>query len=233
MAQNDVPPEVCFGKHWDASEVKCAGGLDPTYINKLDNTHRRDRCKWYQSCASRTTTSKLGAAAQHQVPVQPQQQPMFRPPVPMPAQPPAWQRPLQSIANGVMQGATTALAGSDPSRVPVRVFGQPPYQQAQPQQYPQQYPQYYHPQYQQGSMAPPWAAMMPQMVPMNYQAAGAQMPAYLTVPEPVVPGVHWGYRLGYSVLRSMLKASGHTLSNFFDFTPIHPWPTPPPGTNMP
>lgn len=96
---------------------------------------------------------------------------------------------------------------------------QPVYQQPQQAQY--------YPQPVQQQLVPPQQAQVPYMVPMNFAPAYAQMPGYLTVPEPVIPGQHWGKRLGFSVVRSMLKAGGHTVANFFDHCPFNPWP----GTN--
>jgi hypothetical protein len=94
---------------------------------------------------------------------------------------------------------------------------------------PPQQQQMYHPQQMmmQPQMAHPMMAMMPYAVPVNYQMPGAQMPGYLTIPEPVVEGQHWSSRLFFNVARSMAKASGHTVANFFDHSPINPWPTPP------
>jgi hypothetical protein len=72
---------------------------------------------------------------------------------------------------------------------------------------------------------------MPMAVPMNHAAYGAQMPAYLTVPEPVLQGQHWGKRLAYTLIRSMAKAGGHSTANFFDhmtFNPYPVYPQPPP-----
>ena len=247
--QSTDPTPGCFGKRWDSNEVMCAGGLDPTYTNKLDGTHRRDRCKWYPSCASRTTTSRLGAMNQPQAPQM--QVPQMPGMVPLPQQPAPWGS-MGSLASGALQGAMNSLARHQDTgagvKVPVR-FGPPhmpsfqPYPQPVPQAHPQQYaypyqqpqpqsqPQYPYAYPQQQGFVPPGMAMMPQMVAQNYQAPGAQMPAYLTVPEPVVMGSHWAYRLVHSVLRSMLKASGHTLANFFDYTPMNQWLPPqlPPG----
>lgn len=73
-------------------------------------------------------------------------------------------------------------------------------------------------------MVPPPQAMVPGLVPMNFAPPYMQMTGYLTVPEPVVPGQHWGKRLGFSVIRSMIKAGGHTVANFFDHCPLSPWP---------
>lgn len=72
-------------------------------------------------------------------------------------------------------------------------------------------------------LAPPAQAMLPSMVPVNFSPPYMQMTGYLTVPEPVVPGQHWSKRLGFSLIRSMLKASGHTVANFFDYFTFNPW----------
>lgn len=77
-------------------------------------------------------------------------------------------------------------------------------------------------------MAPPAMAGMPYMVPMNFAAYGAQMPAYLTVPEPTLPNQHWGSRLMYTLVRSMMKAAGHSTANFFDHMTFNPYPPYPP-----
>jgi hypothetical protein len=62
---------------------------------------------------------------------------------------------------------------------------------------------------------------------MNTVMPGAQMPGYLAIPEPMVEGQHWSKRLGYSIARSMAKATGHTVANFFDYMTMTPWPKPP------
>jgi hypothetical protein len=100
------------------------------------------------------------------------------------------------------------------------VFG-PVAQQQQPIQYAQQQP-----------MAPagytyPVMASQPQMVPMNYTPQAYQMPGYLTVPEPVVEGQHWGTRLGLTLVRALMKAAGHTAANFFDHTTFNQFAPPP------
>src|SRR4030067_685264 len=41
----------CYGKSWDPNSVECKGGLDPAYTNPEDQTHRRDRCSWFQPCS--------------------------------------------------------------------------------------------------------------------------------------------------------------------------------------
>ena len=123
-----------------------------------------------------------------------------------------------------------ALVQVRPSKVPSFQPQQQPQQQQQvpvqpPYQQQYQYPQQMMPVPQQPApmMVPPQQAQVPYMVPMNFAPQGMQMPGYLTVPEPIVPGQHWGKRLGFSVARSMAKAAGHTIANFFDHTPFNPW----------
>jgi hypothetical protein len=66
-----------------------------------------------------------------------------------------------------------------------------------------------------------------QQVPMNHQQGGMQVPGYLTVPEPMQPGVPWYQRLMTEMLRSAFKGLFHTGANFFDHTPFSPPPRPP------
>lgn len=56
--------------------------------------------------------------------------------------------------------------------------------------------------------------------PVPYPAPGAQMPSYLSIPEPIDEAVHWGVRLVHEIFRSMMKSTGHTTAAFFDHTTI-------------
>lgn len=51
----------CFGQ-WDPSAKECAGGLDPAYSHPVSGEKKRDTCKFYESCGSRTEASKLDAS---------------------------------------------------------------------------------------------------------------------------------------------------------------------------
>ncbi len=93
-----------------------------------------------------------------------------------------------------------------------------------PPQMPAQQVQYQQMQHYPQGWAHPAMAAAPMMVPMNYQMPGAQIPAYLAVPEPPGP---WWQRLFFSVLRASGKATGHTVANFFDHNSINPWERPP------
>lgn len=59
----------CFGKHWSNTATECRGGLDPSYVNPTNGSNRRDPCRWFQACASRTQAASLGQT-QQQVPTQ-------------------------------------------------------------------------------------------------------------------------------------------------------------------
>jgi len=76
-------------------------------------------------------------------------------------------------------------------------------------------------------MAHPAMASVPLNVLMNQQAAGAQMPAYLTVPEPMHQGQGTVKPLMFTLLRAVLKAGGHALANYYDHNPVTQWVNPP------
>ncbi len=124
------------------------------------------------------------------------------------------QTPTQQVQNRIPQPLAPAPMHT--------VFG--PAVQQQPIQYAQQQ--------QQQPMVPasytyPSMAAQPQMVPMNYTPPAYQMPGYLTVPEPMMEGQHWGARLGLTLVRAILKAAGHTAANFFDHTTFNEFAPPP------
>jgi hypothetical protein len=69
----------------------------------------------------------------------------------------------------------------------------------------------------------------PPMVPMAQQVPGAQMFAYLSVPEPVVAGGGWFTRLVLELVRAVIKAACHQAAHYVDhrsFAVPHD-PTPP------
>lgn len=194
----------CFGKHWDPNHVECKGGLDPVYRNPRDDSHRRDRCSWFEACHQRTMNSSAPVPAP-QLPIpahslvrqsmdapKPPQIPPYSPP-----RPPVYPSPLPQ------QPA--------PPQVHQPYYQQPP-PQPQPQQY--QYPQ------QHGMLPPNIAQFGPQYVFTPYQMPGSQMPQYLTIPEPVRDDVSWIARLGHEILRSVFKSFGHSLAAFFDSNPL-------------
>jgi len=131
-------------------------------------------------------------------------------------------QPFQSIVKGVVQGAQSALvkhathvASPVVQHAQLPTAAQPYYGQPAP------------------LMVHPAMAAVPYMAPMNYQASGMQMPAYLTVQEPIIEGQHWLTRLGFNIVRSMVKAACHTGANFVDHNTINqpvyyqPAPEPP------
>jgi len=217
------PP--CFGQLWDAKSVECRGGADPTYINPADGTNRRDICQWYSQCGARTQARNQ--AQQQYIPVQQ----LVRPPIPTINQqmPPTPQmQPFQNFTQGLAQIARPLIQSFQQTQQPQQQMIQVQ-QQQQPQMRPPQ-PQYPQPQYgfAQPILVDPRMAANPYVVPMNYPGPGQQMPAYLTVPEPL-NGQPWYVRLASVLLRSMLKATGHSIANYFDHTSFYSWPNPPPG----
>lgn len=72
-----------------------------------------------------------------------------------------------------------------------------------------------------GQYVPPYVAQEgPQVVPAPVQQIGAQMPGYLSVPEPYDAYTPWYKRLVRELIRSLLKATGHTTASFIDHTPF-------------
>lgn len=200
----------CFGKSWEAKHPECAGGLDHGYSNPNDGSHLRERCRWYSQCASKTTANRVGnTIPAHQLVRHQQQPPQQAPPNPL------------SMFHTFVNSASRGMSKVSQTHPAVNATKQP---QAV-QQTPMMQPYYGHPT---PVMVHPAMASAPWAVPMNYQTPGAQIPGYLTVPEPAVVGQHWAARLGLSLLRSVLKAGGHTVANFFDHTSFNSWQAPPP-----
>ena len=78
-------------------------------------------------------------------------------------------------------------------------------------------------------MVPPYVASYgPQMVPMPYQQPGAQMPGYLSVPEPIDPRVPLWLRFLLSIGRAAFKAIFHTGAHLVDHEPIIKYQPPEP-----
>ncbi len=197
--QKPAESPECYGSHlWSATEKECVGGVDPGYKHPSNGTHVRERCKWYQPCGQVSAQQR----AQSLIPAS--NLVRYVPPPPPPA--------------------ATTLAGVQPPPKPVaphpgigvqppRPFQQPSYTQHAVQ------PAYMHAP--QVVMVPPYIAQQgPMQVPLQYQQPGAQMPAYLTIPEPVAQGESALGVLFRTLLRSALKACGHSLSSFVDHTPF-------------
>ncbi len=224
---NATPPS-CFGSYWEGSDVRCAGGLDPLFTDPETESNRRERCTWYAQCEKKTKSTDVHGGSPQVIPPQN----LMRPPPhvttssqPTAAVPRDWQGTVRHLAMA-MQTATPRHQAPPTNAV------------FQPQPAPVQYPmppaapvmQAQHPYAPYGQMVPPQMAMMPHMVPMNYVMQGAQVPGFLTVPEPVYYGEHWSKRLAASVFRGVIKSLGLILANFFDHTPMSPYapPAPPP-----
>lgn len=198
MSQIPVGAPSCYGTQWSATAVECTGGPDPAYTHPQTGAHVRERCGYYQVCGATTASARI----QHNVP-QPALIPTTALARPLPQPPPP--APVQVLPKPVAPNPYI------PPKVPPQQFVQQ-YQQQQQQYHPVQY---------QGQLVPPWMAQQgPALVPMQYQQPGTQIPGYLSVPEPVVPGDSWFSRLFREIFRSMFKASAHQTASFFDHTPI-------------
>lgn len=209
MTQGDHVP-ICFG-NGDEKDVLCAGGNDVAYINPEDGSHRRGRCNWFSQCVAKAAaqpSSFIPTANLHK-----------RHGAQMPQHPPGAPHPSVQHAfhPAGVPPMSQRVAPPHPQHQPVQNYN--PYR---PQMVPQQHapPQQ---QQQQQLMVPPPTVLSPQ--PMAYyQWPGAQMPGYLTVPEPYTPEQHWMGRLVRTITRSMLKAGGHSIANFFDHNPFQQGP---------
>lgn len=196
---------TCYGKQWEANAPECKGGTDPMYVNPQNGSHVRDKCKWYSSCAQTTTGSRVQQGAQGVIPPTNLLKPPPAPPAPSPMFAPPVPQPQQQI-----QRAPFAAPPVPPTmqQQPVQVM---PQQYAQPQQV-----------YHNGVMyAQPHAAAMPAMVPANHAMMGAQIPSFVTVPEPYLnDGVSHGQRLARTMFRSMTKAAAIAVANYMDYYAI-------------
>jgi len=206
----------CFGKLWSNTAAECKGGLDPSYINPQTNTNRRDPCKWFQACASKTGAASLS----HGFPGGQQQAPTQLIPLNRLANPPG----VFPISQGPGQPVRLQPQQQHP------YYQQPQYVQPQPQQY--QQPQYI-PQVPQGMYVTPQQAYHgPQFVPAPMQQPGMQVHGYITIPEPVRDDVHWFMRLTANAVRAMVKAATHETAHFVDHNtfnrpqPLLPAPLP-------
>lgn len=236
----------CFGKKdatgqpfWNASHPKCAGGNDPNFFE--NGSHKRPKCAFFDECGHKAQCFGVGwnansaqcrpafggqtcplykecASAMNQLrPVVPatsllqsQRSPM---PGAAPVQPPMQPTPMvpqvlqqtRQVIHGIQTGVQQA---QQRQVIPPAGFAQvPQYQQQASGQY----------------LVPPTDAQMPFLVPQNHQAYGAQMPAYLTVPEPL--NQPWWQMALWSILRAAGKASFHTMANVFDHVPFGSQPT--------
>jgi len=199
------PTVPCYGVSWDATNVLCAGGNDPAYVHPQNGSNRRERCKYFSTCATETNRRKAAAAA----PAAPQQNLIpSLPQVPsVPTAPMVVAPPQQQIWQN-----TSAPRPPAPPVLPPNMSPQGTWQGMTGPQ-----------------MVPPSWAGLPAFVPMNVPGLGMQIPSYLTVPEPYNVDVPWYWRLAHNLLRAMGKAGCHTAANFFDHSTVTPYEAPKAG----
>lgn len=194
----DSPPS-CFGVHWDPTETDCAGGRDPAHFDGT-GSHIKGKCDFFSACGARTQAAKQAAKL---VPtanltktysVQQNQQPQYSwMPHSRPQTPQTAVVPVQQPSAQNWQQAMNGYFREMQQGQPTK--WQPPGNVWPPPQQP-----------------PPVAYQ--QMMPVNYQ-----MPSYLSVPEPRDEDSSIWSVLAKEIARSALKSTGHTIANFFDWTP--------------
>jgi len=219
---NDLATWSCFGKLWEEAAIECTGGFDLAYRSHKSESNLRERCTAFEACRAAKQENRAHVFQPQVVPAQQ----LIRHPQPPPV-------PQQYAQQQRLHPPPPPPPPVAAYPAPGYVAPQPQYAQPQPQHYVQpqyfsqpQTPQYHHTH--QGAH-PYHAQFGPQHVPVAYQQPGAQMPAYLAVPEPVESGPWW-VRLLAEIARSMAKASGHSIASFFDHNPmrLHRAPQPPP-----
>lgn len=203
----DNPAEGIAG--WNPNDKECAGGLDPTFCDKITGSNIRSRCAELQNCGAVVQSKKLAAARglieprtllKQPQPVLPQNQQFQQRPMFGQAMTPPVNPALQQMQHQLLQQQQQKLAEQ---------------QQAQWQQQ--------LAQIQRAGIGQPQVGMnmgYQQMMPVNYQ-----MPSYLSIAEPVEPGGFWGM-FGRTIFRSMGKSIGHSVAHMFDTIPFtHRKPT--------
>lgn len=208
MSANHKPP--CFGKSWNGADSKCAGGIDPLYTNPKARTVNNPQGN-PTIPVHRRDQCLWFAQCSHQTNHR--------------LNSPATQRPTAPVV-----APRTQAVAIPPARTVNYSVPQPP-QPSPPSPPPLQVQTFQPPTTYNQTMVPPHVASYgPQVVPMPYQQPGAQMPSYLTVPEPFNPEVPGWLRFLIMLLRAGAKAIFHTGAHLADhetFTRHQPPPPPP------
>lgn len=206
---NDNTKNPCFGFSWNGGDPQCAGGLDPVYTNPK-------------------AKSSINPNGDPRIPIHRRDRCVW-----------FSQCAHQTNFNKMRGHVTPITVAGDvrPQHVAPRSQVVRPAQGTVPVQQPQPSPGYY-PQSQyaqpQSQMVPPYIASYgPQVVPMPFQQPGAQMPGYLSVPEPIDPSIPGWLRAILSLIRVALKAICHQGSHMADHEPFIRYPQPPPATQEP
>jgi hypothetical protein len=205
---SDTPPS-CFGKHWNPKEPECRGGNDPSYINQVTGSNRRETCRWYSQCATAQNSPVVSPV------IPPQALLSHRPP-------PAPPRPVPSPAFS-QTPAPPAPPSPQMQHQPVLQYSS--YQGVQAPQYVNHQHQHLQqqPHHVQGPYVQPVYAAQPVAVPANQPMVGAATQSFLMVPEPYNDGASHGQRLMRTMFRSMAKAGALAVANYMDYYPITPY----------
>ena len=160
----------CFGSHlWSATDAQCVGGTDPGYMHPITKTRNRERCRWYQSCATTSAQNKARPRQQQLVPAQNlvRPNPVVNPATHQIAMQQSVQPPPRPVAVHPGLSGKPPLHAPQPlmyyggQQAPQQYYGAPP----APQQYGMQVPQYGY-----GTMVPAYIAQAgPMNVPLQVQ----------------------------------------------------------------
>jgi hypothetical protein len=214
----------CYAQMWDPNNPKCKGGADPTQWG--GNSHVRRPCAYERTCGeTQDRRQKASMLQPMNALTRPWQTVEVKPHLPvMPHTPPTYPPQYQPIP---IAPSTAGVNLQVRHVYPTPQTQQAPKAQQAPVQYPGQYPGQYPIQHYPPSGATNWASPNGAQVfiPQNYVAASAQVPAYLTVPEPYDQGL--ASMFINSCLRAALKGALHTASNLLDHFPWGKAPAPP------
>lgn len=236
---------ACFGQLHDSNNVKCSGGVDPTYWS--DEGNKRQRCTHYEACQRAMMSARqqievkspppaFGQGHLPQMPPAPAPMQQYTPvqqgsPLKHPVLPPmpgmmSTPAPVQQAAPNVVSVQQALQARAAQPAQPVQQVLQRPQQQV-PQGPMQVYGGYYAGQPQQVPvyMVDPRYAQVPSAVPQNHVQPGAQVPAYLSVPEPY--NGNFAPMFINSLMRAGLKGMFSQAANLMDHVPWGAYGPPP------
>jgi hypothetical protein len=188
-------PKSCYGLSWSNNDPRCAGGLDPTFVDD-DGSHQRPRCDYFSSCGARRMARDTEQQRLVQIRNQQVQQPQV---VPIQAQTQPQQQIMMhpSIPPALQQHYMQLMSMTKTQTIQQQ-------QAMQPLPSPQIMPYGY------GGVS---HLPVPSYMPVNYY-----MPPYLSVPEPY--NGSYTAMIGRTVLRSMLKSVGHSVASVLDTVPF-------------
>lgn len=185
---------ACWSNEWEGDDAQCVGGVHPTHVNKETGTNVFTPCGYEASCRQEFLRKN-----------------------------PQLVSPSSLVRNSRPTYSSVPTPNYSPAPAPAPAPVQTYYPPTTAPQYYPQYPQHYPQQYQ----APPAPApppvvhvQQPQQVPYHASMpTNFSMPHYLSQQQDVASDSFMG-ALSKTLLRSAVKAMGHSTAAFFDHTPI-------------